>query len=480
MPRTEHDFLGSMELDDSVYYGIQTVRGLGLSGLTGRSIAQATPELVHFCAAIKKAAALANAEIGGLDNSVRDAIVRACDEVMAGRLADQFPTDVFTGGGGISINMNVNEVIANRANEIITGSKGSDAVHPNSHVNMCQSTNDVIPAAMLLAFRSLLLGLATETEALRQTFLAKADEFKDVCKLGRTCLQDALPMTLGQEFSGYAAFAGRHVSLLGAAADACLALPLGATAIGTGVGALPGYREGVYRHLRDITAWPLRPEENLFDALQNADGYVRLSAVVKSLAVGLGKIAADLRLLSSGPRGGFGEIRLPAVTPGSSIMPGKINPILPELMRQVSFQICGNDVAVSMAAENGELELNVWESVILRCLADSCMLLSRSIPLFRDKCVAGIDADAAVCLEQAEASTATAALVAAVFGYETGCDVAREAVDTGKKIVQVVIDRGMLGEQAARDLLNPANLIDGGAMERVVAETRRAIAEKNT
>lgn len=469
-----------MEMDDSVYYGIQTARGLAISGATGRSIAEAVPELIYFGAAIKKAAAMANTDIGGLSPETAEAIGRACDEIMTGGWRDQFPTDILTGGGGIAINMNLNEVIANRANELLTGKKGHDAVHPNTHVNMGQSTNDVIPAAMLLTFRALLLRLADETAVLGNTVAAKADEYRHVVKLGRTCLQDALPLTLGQEFSGYAAFLGRQVTHLKAAADACLSLPLGATAIGTGVGTLPGYRPSVYRHLSEITGWTVVPEENLFDALQNVDGYVRISATLKALATGLGKMAADLRLLSSGPRGGLGEICLPAVTPGSSIMPGKINPVIPELVRQVCFQVCGNDVAIAMAAESGDLELNVWESLILKCLTESISLLSRSVGLFSSHCFAGITVNADACRTQAESSTALAAMVAAVFGYEAGNEAARTAAETGKTIAETVIASGLLSPDAARALLDPVNLTDCARMAQAVADARREAALNDT
>lgn len=470
MTREEHDLLGSMNIPDEQYYGIQTMRGLELS-VSGRSVSEDAPLLIYYLAAVKKAAAMANQEIGALDDKSGKAIVSACEEIMSlGHMMDQFPVDMFQGGGGISIHMNVNEVIANRANEIILGQKGYAAVHPNTHVNMGQSTNDVLPAAMQLAFHAVLKDLAQQVKLLWREMSAKAEEFKDIVKIGRTCLQDALPVTLGQEFAGYASFLGRQISSLEAVAETCLYIPLGATAVGTGIGTMPGFVQKAYTYLNDITGLNVRKSDNFFDSLQIDDIYVKISAAFKALAVGLSKIATDFRLMSSGPHAGFNEIELPPLQPGSSIMPGKINPVLPELMNQVCYQVCGNDAAVTMAVEGGELDLNVWEAIIMKCLFESSTLLIRSIPLFAYKCVQGIKANTEICRAYAEGSTAVSALVSAVFGYEIGAKVAKKAINAHKTVREVVVEDGLLDPESADLLLDPMNMTDSTKMEYYVAK----------
>ena len=469
--RTEHDYLGDMELADEIRYGIQTARGVAASNVTGHSLAEDEMELVRACALIKKATALANMDVGGLAPDMAQAIVAAADEVIAGKWDSQFPVDIITGGGGISVHMDVNEVLASRASELL-----GRPVHPNTHVNMGQSTNDVLPSAILLACRGLLRAVADAAAELAAAAAGKEREFAHVVRLGRTCLQDALPVTAGQTFSAWRSFLERQAACLRGLADECLELPLGGTAVGTGAGVLPGYREAVYARLRALGAGGVRPAANLFDAMQFGDLHIRVSAALKALSAGCAKMAADLRLLSSGPRCGIGEMRLPAILPGSSIMPGKINPILPELVMQVHFLVCGNDTAVTMAAERGELELNVWEAVVARCISDSCRLLTRALRLFARRCVTGLVMDERRCREEAEASAAVASVVSAVFGHDTGSRVAAEAASSGRGVREVVVAMGLMDAAAAARLLDPALMTDGEALARAIAAARATLA----
>ena len=469
--RVEHDFLGEMELEDANYYGIQTARGVAASQVTGRTYGQEARALIDALARIKKAAALANCRVGGLDRDRAGAIARAADEVLKGRWYSQFPVDLITGGGGVSLHMNMNEVLARRASELLEGVE----VHPNTHVNMGQSTNDVLPSAMLLTTHQRLLEVRDAVRVLRRSVSRRAEELSDVVKLGRTCLQDAVPVTVGQELSGWSSFLARQEGALERCAGDCLVLPLGGAAVGTGAGCLPGYVREVYHALWKICGLPVRPAENLFDSMQNADGYIRVSAALKALAAGVSKMASDLRLMSSGPRGGLGELVLPAVLPGSSIMPGKSNPVLPELMIQIYFLVCGNDAAVTLAAERGELELNVWEAVLSKCTMESCRLLSRGLPLFAKDCIDGLRVREDHCRRQAEASTAAASVIAAVFGYEAGSRVARDAIQRERTVREIAVEQGLLDEETARRLLDPSQMTDGGAMARAISALRETL-----
>ncbi len=456
--RTEEDSLGTMQLDDTLYYGIQTERARRTFAVSGKTIDD-YPFYIRSIVDIKRAAALANKHIGALDPAIADAIVQACDDYCDGFFTGQFPLDMLQGGGGTSTNMNVNEVLANRANEILTGEKGYGRVHPNTHVNMCQSTNDVIPSAMKISCVDFIDGLLTVLRELEDVLAQKTGEFAHVVKLGRTCLQDAVPLTLGQEFGGYHAFVQRQKKQLEALRGDFLAIPLGATAVGTGMGAQPGYVEKVFTYLCDLTGLELHQEDNLFDGLQNGDMYVALSARLKALATGLSKIASDLRLLSSGPRAGLGEISLPPVQPGSSIMPGKVNPVIAELVNQVCYRICGNDITVTMAVEGGELDLNVWEPVIVSALFDSFMLLTKLIPRFAQDCLAGILANKEICLEYAGSSLALSAVIAAKFDYATGCRVAAYAQEKRLSIFEACVQMGILSREDAGRMLDPTHLV---------------------
>jgi aspartate ammonia-lyase len=465
--RIEVDSLGQKNLPDDGYFGIQTQRAIENFTISGKLISD-YPAFIAAVASIKKAAALANNEIGRLSGEQCHAICEAADDIIDGKMAGQFPIDIYHGGGGTSANMNVNEVIANRATEILTGQKGYDPVHPNTHVNMGQSTNDVIPAAMKIAtykeLNNVEVSLAHSLEILTQ----KEQDFDDVIKLGRTCLQDALPMTLGQMFSGYSTAIERQIANIQTIKKTLFELPLPATAIGTCFGTLPGFEAALYRHLAAITETPFRREQNLYDGLQNADVWIQVSAVLKSVASIFNKISRDLRLMSSGPRGGINEINLPAVQPGSSIMPGKINPVMPEMMIQVAFRVFGNDLSVSLAADQGELDLNVWESLILNCIFESIGLLTGGIVLFTDKCLAGITANRGKCAKDAGASLALSTVLAIMFDYPTASNVAKKAWDENLSIKEIAVREGLLSQERADVLLDPVNLIDIDVFDRVM------------
>lgn len=451
--RTENDALGSRQLEDACYYGIQTQRALENFAISGTTIAH-IPGYIESLLEIKKAAAMANHRIGKLTDKQLSAITQAANELIASPQPQQFPVDIYQGGGGTSTNMNVNEVLANRANEILTGVKGYEDVHPNTHINMCQSTNDVIPSAMkMTAWR--LLG---ELEEALHSFIAvldnKAEAFADDVKLGRTCLQDALPLTLGQQFSGYRSAFARSLQLISNVRHHCLELPMGATAIGTEFGTWPGYKDAFYSVLSENTAIDFTPESNFFDALQNADFWIAVSAALKSTANILNKLASDLRVMASGPRAGLAEITLPAVQPGSSIMPGKINPVIPEMAIQVYFRVLGNDLSITRACE-GELELNVWESLIVNCICESSRLLTECLPLFSEKCLKHLTANKERCAQDAGNSLALSTVIATRFDYKIASDVAKKADQEGKSIYQVVVESGLLPPEQASRLLDP-------------------------
>ncbi len=472
--RIEQDSLGNKQIPNSVYYGIQTVRGVENSSISGQSMDE-FPDFVHAIAIIKKAAAIANYKSEAFSKELCQAICQACDEILENKLRGNFPLDIIQGGGGTSANMNLNEVIANRANEIITGHKGYEVVHPNTHVNMGQSTNDVIPTAMKIACHTYFGRLAMELEKLGKVFRKKETEFQDVVKMGRTCIQDALPITLGQEFSGYASLIERRFINIKNLQEKCVKLPLGGTAVGTKVGIKPNYLDNVYTELSNILGYQVYPDDNFFDGLQNADLYVDLSGGLKSLAISLSKIAADLRLLSSGPNLGLKEIILPAVQPGSSIMPGKYNPVIPELVIQTCQVVCGNDFAISMAAEAGELDLNVWEPVIIKSIAESAILLTGSIKHFAEKCINDIVANKEYCYECSSNSLALSTVIATLIDYPTGSMVAQKAMREKKTVKQVCLEEKILTKEQADILLDPILLTDGDLFAQKIEEYKNKI-----
>ncbi len=456
----EKDCLGEMEIREDVYYGIQTERARNNFSISGATCDD-LPEFIKAIAEVKKAAALANNKIGALDEKICNAICAAADEIIAGKMAGNFPVDIFQGGGSTSTNMNVNEVIAKRANEILTGRKGYEKVHPNTHVNRGQSTNDVIPTAIEITCRRYAVELKKSLEHLTAAMARKAEEFKTVVKTSRTCLQDAVPITLGQEFSGYESFLRRHIRLLDELFfNKPLELTLGGTATGTGLSTFEGYMSEVFVQLEKVTGIPVRQKENLFDGFQNGDDYIRISSYLKSLATGLGKIATDLRMMSSGPRCGLQEIFLPAVQPGSSIMPGKVNPVMPELVNQICYQVCGDDVAITMAVEGGELDLNVWEPVIIKNLTEQFKLLTGGMIKFADLCIDGIRANVEKLRADAEATMANATVASTILGYPKGTEIAQKAVAEGKTVKQVIREMKLFPDEEIDKLFDTLMMTD--------------------
>jgi aspartate ammonia-lyase len=453
--RLEHDLLGHREVPSAAYYGVHTLRAVENFPVTGTTIA-IYPDLIRALASIKQAAALANNELGLLDKEKTDAIVKACEEIRAGKLHDQFVVDVIQGGAGTSTNMNANEVIANRALEILGHAKGEyQHLHPNEHVNMSQSTNDVYPTALKVATYVGIFRLVDAMAKLRRAFEAKADEFSDVLKMGRTQLQDAVPMTLGQEFSTYAVMLGEDEERLKEAAMLIREINMGATAIGTGITAHPDYAGLVCRRLSEITGIPLITAANLVEATQDCGAFVQLSGVLKRVAVKLSKTCNDLRLLSSGPRAGLGEINLPAVQAGSSIMPGKVNPVIPEVVNQIAYEVIGNDLTVSFAAEGGQLQLNAFEPVIAHSLFKSVTHLRNGCQTLAERCVKGITANREHLRATVERSIGIVTALNPYIGYENATAVAQEAHAGGRNVADIVLEKGLLTKEQLAEILKP-------------------------
>jgi aspartate ammonia-lyase len=454
--RLEHDLLGEKAIPANAYYGVQTLRGLENFHISGVPLCH-YPELVEGLAMIKMAAARANFECGQFSAEIAKAIEGACQELIDGKLHDQFKLDMFQGGAGTSTNMNANEVIANRALELMGKSKGEyEFCDPHDHVNCGQSTNDAYPSALHVALALGNRKLMAEMKLLVEAFRAKGKAFGHIVKMGRTQLQDAVPMTLGQEFECFARSLEDEVEALGRVESVLHEVNMGGTAIGTGLNAAPGYAEKCAAHLAKITGMPIRLAANLIEATQDTQAFVLYSSVLKSLAVKCSKICNDLRLLSSGPRAGLHEINLPAMQPGSSIMPGKVNPVIPEVMNQVCFRVIGSDVTVMMAAEAGQLQLNVMEPVILACLLEGQTLLRNAAKTMRDHCVTGITANENELKVLLDRSIGTVTALNPVIGYEKSTELAAEALQTGKGIVELVREKGILSEEQLAKLLDPA------------------------
>ena len=454
--REEHDSLGARQVPAEAYYGVQTLRAVENFPITGVTIGR-FPLLIRALGAIKKAAAQANMDLKILPPDLGAAIVQAADEVMDGRFSADFVVDAIQGGAGTSTNMNANEVIANRALELLGRPRGDYAAcHPNNHVNLSQSTNDVYPTALKIAAIWKIRRLLDAMGQLQDAFALKGEEFKDVIKLGRTQLQDAVPMTLGQEFAAVAITIGEDMERLREAARLIHEINMGATAIGTGVNTVPGYTDRVRARLIEITGLSLITAPNLVEATSDAGAYVQLSGVLKRIAVKLSKVCNDLRLLSSGPRGGIGEILLPAMQPGSTIMPGKVNPVIPEVVNQVCFEVIGLDVAISMAAQGGQLELNAFEPLIGFNIFLSMDMLERAATVLRERCVAGIRADRERCRELLERSTGIVTALVPLIGYEAAARLAHESLHTGRPVRELALAQGLLDEAALNELLNPA------------------------
>jgi len=453
--RIEHDLLGDRAVPDAAYYGVHTLRAVENFPITGNAIS-IYPDLIRALACIKQAAALANRELGLLDEEKTSAIVRACEEVRGGKLHEQFVVDVIQGGAGTSTNMNANEVIANRALEHMGHRRGEYRhLHPNEHVNMSQSTNDVYPTSLKLAAYFGIFRLVDAMAVLRRAFEAKSLEFNDVLKMGRTQLQDAVPMTLGQEFSTYAVMLGEDEDRLKEAAMLIREINLGATAIGTGINAHPDYAGLVCRRLTEITGIPLITAPNLVEATQDCGAFVQLSGVLKRVAVKLSKTCNDLRLLSSGPRAGLGEINLPPMQAGSSIMPGKVNPVIPEVVNQIAFEVIGNDVTVSFAAEAGQLQLNAFEPIIAHSLFKSVNHLRNGCLTLAERCVKGITANRDHLRASVENSIGVVTALNPYIGYANATDVAQEALATGKSVYALVLEKGLLSKEKLDEILRP-------------------------
>lgn len=436
--RTEKDSIGIVELPDDAYYGVQSIRAQQNFPLSHR---QMEPEMIDSLVEIKKAAAMANYEAGTLSLEYRDAIINACNEILAGALRDQFIVDPIQGGAGTSANMNTNEVIANRATELVGGQRGKYLVHPNDHVNMAQSTNDVFPSAGKLATIKMLNKLVPVLDSLVSSMYDKAEEFKDIVKLGRTQLQDAVPVRLGQEFAAFGRALKRCVARIREARREMLVLNMGATAIGTSINASKSYVNSVCRVLASELGESIVQADDLIDATQNLDGFVQVSSAIRNCALVMSKIANDLRLLSSGPRGGFVEITLPARQHGSSIMPGKINPVMPEVVSQVAFRIAGNDVTIGMAAEAGQLELNAFEPILFHSLFESINLLCEVSVVFEKYCISGIEANKEGCMRNLMNSTAMATALCPIIGYEQATAIVKEALHESRPVMLVAAEK---------------------------------------
>jgi len=471
--RVEHDLLGPREVPASAYYGVQTLRAVENFPISGTPVS-IYPDLISALASVKKAAALANHDLSLLDAKRTRAIVAACDEISGGRLHDQFVVDVIQGGAGTSTNMNANEVIANRALELMGHTRGDYAtLHPNEHLNMSQSTNDVVPTAIKVAAWFAIHRLIEAMDELRAAFTVKAGEFKDILKMGRTQLQDAVPMTLGQEFSTYAEMLAEDMKRLRETTRLISEINMGATAIGTGITAHPEYAENVRRHLAQITGIPFVTAPNLVEATQDAGVFVQLSGVLKRVAVKLSKVSNDLRLLSYGPRTGFGEINLPAMQAGSSIMPGKVNPVIPEVMNQIAFEVIGNDVTVSFAAEAGQLQLNAFLPIIAHSIFKSLTHLGNGCRTLAERCVRGITPNRERLEEHMNRSIGIVTALNPHIGYANATEVAQEALHTGRSVADLVLAKKLLTKEQLDQILKPEKLTQPVPMPTIQKRPRR-------
>jgi aspartate ammonia-lyase len=461
--RLEHDFLGDREVPDAALYGVQTLRAMENFPITGVMLS-GFPELIVALAQVKEAAARANMELGLLDAKVGEAIVRAAREVQRGRHHEHFRVDMIQGGAGTSTNMNANEVIANRALELLGHARGDyDTVHPNEHVNLSQSTNDVYPTAVKLALHRAIASLKDSMTALVGALLRKGDEFAPHLKMGRTQLQDAVPMTLGQEFAAFAHTMQEDVERLTEAQALIRETNMGATAIGTQITAPVGYAEAVRAHLSEISGLTLITAPDLIEATADTGAFVQLSGVLKRCAVKLSKICNDLRLLSSGPRTGFGEINLPPMQPGSSIMPGKVNPVIPEVVNQVCFDVIGGDVTVTLAAEAGQLQLNVFEPVIAFRLLRNISSMRNACTVLRERCVEGITANPDRMRKLVEGSIGIITALVPILGYQQCAEIATQALHSGRGVYEIVLERGLMKQADLDRALNPAAMTGGGS-----------------
>ncbi|WGD77845.1 aspartate ammonia-lyase [Bacillus subtilis] len=466
--RVEKDFLGEKQIEADVYYGIQTLRASENFPITGYKIHE---EMINALAIVKKAAALANMDVKRLYEGIGQAIVQAADEILEGKWHDQFIVDPIQGGAGTSMNMNANEVIGNRALEIM-GHKKGDYIHlsPNTHVNMSQSTNDVFPTAIHISTLKLLEKLLKTMEDMHSVFKQKAQEFDSVIKMGRTHLQDAVPIRLGQEFEAYSRVLERDIKRIKQSRQHLYEVNMGATAVGTGLNADPEYIKQVVKHLADISGLPLVGADHLVDATQNTDAYTEVSASLKVCMMNMSKIANDLRLMASGPRAGLAEISLPARQPGSSIMPGKVNPVMAELINQIAYQVIGNDNTICLASEAGQLELNVMEPVLVFNLLQSISIMNNGFRSFTDNCLKGIEANEKRLKQYVEKSAGVITAVNPHLGYEAAARIAREAIMTGQSVRGLCLQHDVLTEEELDIILNPYEMTKPGIAGKELLE----------
>ena len=458
--RKEHDFIGELEISDDVYYGIQTFRAMENFDITKERLSN-FPVFVKALAQVKKAVALANFELNLLDENIKNAIVYACDRIIAGDFLDQFVVDMIQGGAGTSTNMNVNEVVANVALEYMGHKKGEyEYCHPNDHVNLSQSTNDAYPTALRLALYERLFDLIESMQILKASFESKAKEFAHILKMGRTQLQDAVPMTLGQEFQTFAVMLGEDMQRVKEAQDLVREINLGGTAIGTGINSHPDYPKIVEKKLQEVTNRPFVTATDLIEATQDTGAYVQVSGVLKRVATKISKICNDLRLLSSGPRAGLNEINLPKMQPGSSIMPGKVNPVIPEVVNQVCFSVIGNDITITLASEAGQLQLNVFEPVIAYSLFNSIVRMKRACITLAQKCVDGITANEEICRDFVFHSIGIVTALNPYIGYENSAKIAKEALQTGKSVYDLTLEHKLLSKEELDEIFKPQNMLN--------------------
>ena len=457
--RIEHDLLGEAPVPNSVYYGIQTQRAIENFQISGVQLNH-YPNLPRALAMVKKACALANRDLGMLDELKATAIADACDEIIEGRLHDQFVVDMIQGGAGTSTNMNANEVICNRALELLGHRRGEyQYLHPNTHVNMAQSTNDVYPTAMRLAMVLKHNSLLTAIKTLKNALDVKAEEFKDVLKMGRTQLQDAVPMTMGQEFKAFSTTIGEDIQRISEMAALLREVNLGGTAIGTGITADSRYAPLAVKYLSEISGQEMILAGDLVEATSDMGAFVIFSGALKRLAVKLSKISNDLRLLSSGPVCGFNDINLPEMQPGSSIMPGKVNPVIPEAMNQIAFHVIGNDLVVTLASEAAQLQLNYAEPVLVYKILESMQQLAGGMNMLAEKCIKGITANRELCQSHVDDSVGLVTALNPYLGYENSSRIAKTALKSGRRVVDLVLEEGLLTEEQLREILKPENMI---------------------
>lgn len=458
--RKEHDFLGELEIPDEVYYGVQTTRAISNFNITGQKI---DPDFVQAYAKVKKATVMANMSTGRMPKEVGEPLIQAADEIIAGKFLDQFPVDPIQGGAGTSVNMNVNEVLCNRALEIIGKPKGSyDIISPNNHANMAQSTNDTFPTSIKVCLSHKGKKLTASLGRLADELDKKGEEFKDILKMGRTHLQDAVPITLGQEMHSYASAVRRGIDRINHAIDTIHVVNMGGTAVGTGLNAEPAYITKVAETLSEVTGEKYVTADNIIDATNNTDGFSDVSSAMKTTALVLIKMANDFRMMASGPRCGLNELKLPMRQPGSSIMPGKVNPVIAEVLDQACYQVVANDLAVSLGVENGQFELNVMEPVISFNMFNSMTYMTNAVDTFVEKLLLDLQPNKEQCQEWLDKSVGVVTAMLPHIGYENSAMIAKEAYNTGKPVRQVILEKGLISKEKMEKILSPKEMTTPG------------------